>query len=214
MSSVNPQDRTKLTGGGDKPVLGRPRDPRVDQAILTSVLQLIGERGIRELRLDDVADRAGVGKATIYRRYRSKNELITAAVSALVNEIEVPNFGSTAADLLELMRGAVAVYSDPVAAGVMPDVVRSVRLDPALAQALRDGLVAGRRAALHQVLERGVARGDLDADLDFELALDVLGGALFYRLLITGAPLDDQLAAGVVELILRGFASKPRQIDT
>ncbi len=201
-----------MTGGGDTPVLGRPRDPRVDQAILTSVLQLIGERGIRELRLDDVADRAGVGKATIYRRYRSKNELITAAVSALVNEIEVPNFGSTAADLLELMRGAVTVYSDPVAAGVMPDVIRSVRLDPALAQALRDGLVASRRAALHQVLARGVGRGDLDADLDFELALDVLGGALFYRLLITGAPLNDQLAAGVVELILRGFAPKPRPI--
>jgi AcrR family transcriptional regulator len=209
MSSENRQGRTKLTGGGDTPVLGRPRDARVDQAIVKSVLQLIGERGIPELRLDDVADRAGVGKATIYRRYRSKNELITAAVSALVNEIEVPDNGSSAADLLELMRGTVAVYSDPIAAGVMPEVVRSVRSEPALAEALRGGLVAGRRAALRQVLVRGVGRGDLDADLDFELALDVLGGAVFYRLLITGAPLDDQLAAGVVELILRGFAPKP-----
>jgi Tetracyclin repressor-like, C-terminal domain len=69
--------------------------------------------------------------------------------------------------------------------------------------------LAGRRAALHEVLERGVARGDLDRDLDFELALDVLGGPLFYRLLITGGPIDEQLAQGVVDLILTGFAPKP-----
>jgi hypothetical protein len=61
------------------------------------------------------------------------------------------------------------------------------------------------------VLERGVERGDLRSDLDFELALDVLGGPLFYRLLVTGGPIDRELAEGVVELILRGFApTKPR----
>ena len=56
------------------------------------------------------------------------------------------------------------------------------------------------------VLERGTARGDLRSDLDLELALDVLGGPLFYRLLVTGGPIDQALADGVVELILRGFA--------
>ena len=216
MSSVNSQSRTEATKRtGSAPTLGRPRDPRADQAILTAVLKLIAERGIHELRLDDVADRAGVGKATIYRRYRSKNDLVTAAVSALVSEIEIPDSGSTRTDLLELMRGAVAVYTDPIAAGVMPDVVASIRLNADLAKALRGGLVGVRRAALRQVLERGVNRGDLGADLDFELALDVLGGALFYRLLITGVPLNNQLAIGVVELILRGFAprSRPTQIS-
>lgn len=71
---------------------------------------------------------------------------------------------------------------------------------------MRDAFLVGRRAALRQVLERGIGRGDLRADLDFELALDVLGGALFYRLLITGGPIDPHLAEGVAELILRGFA--------
>jgi hypothetical protein len=108
------------------------------------------------------------------------------------------------------MRDAVIVYTDPIAAGLMPSLVGSAHRDPALAQSLRGILVSGRRAALRQVLERGVSRGDLSADFDFELALDVLGGALFFRLLITGAPLDDQLAIGVVEVILRGFAPKSR----
>ena len=60
--------------------LGRPRDERADRAILTAAIELIAEQGVRDLRMDDVADRARVGKATIYRRYRSKDELVTAAV--------------------------------------------------------------------------------------------------------------------------------------
>jgi Tetracyclin repressor-like, C-terminal domain len=79
--------------------------------------------------------------------------------------------------------------------------------DATLARTLRDGFLAGRRAALRAVLARGIERGDLRADMDLELALDVLGGPIFYRLLITGGPIDDALAEGVTELLLRGFAS-------
>ena len=60
------------------------------------------------------------------------------------------------------------------------------------------------------MLDRGIQRGDLRDNLDIELALDVLGGPLFYRLLITGGPIDEQLAEGVVELIMRGFAPQPK----
>jgi AcrR family transcriptional regulator len=190
---------------GPRP-LGRPREPRADRAILASVLELIGECGVPDLRMDDVARRAGVGKAAIYRRYRSKDELIAAAVAALVSEIKVPNTGSTHTDLLALMRDAVEVYSSPVAAAAMPSLVAAMSRDRELARAVRDGFLAGRRAALRAVLERGVQRGDLAADLDFELALDMLGGPLFYRLLITGRPIDDELAVGVASLILRGLA--------
>jgi len=186
--------------------LGRPRDERADRAILTATLELMGEQGVRDLRMDDVADRARVGKATIYRRYRSKDELVTAAVAALVSEIEVPDTGSTRGDLLALMRSAVDVYSGSVEGAAMPSLVDAMSRDAGLARAVREGFLAGRRAALGAVLERGVERGDLRADLNLELALDVLGGPLFYRLLITGGPIDRRVADGVVELILRGFA--------
>ena len=90
---------------------------------------------------------------------------------------------------------------------------RLVRLDAASARALSAHVLAepaarvlGEALTLSVVLERGVRRGDLRRGLDLELALDVLGGALFYRLLVTGGPIDEQLAEGVVELILTGFA--------
>jgi AcrR family transcriptional regulator len=187
-------------------VVGRPREVRVDGAILAATLELVAEVGIHDFRMDDVAERAGVGKAAIYRRYRSKDELVTATVAALVSEITVPDTGSTREDLLALMRGAVEVYGDPIKAGVMPSLVGAMPQRPELARAVRDGFLSQRRAALRAVLDRGVARGDLRADLDVELALDVLGGALFYRLLVTGGPIDGDLAEGVAELILRGFA--------
>jgi AcrR family transcriptional regulator len=191
-------------------VIGRPREARADRAILTAALDLMAERGVHELHMDDVATRAGVGKAAIYRRYRSKDALVAAAVAALVSEITLPETGSTRADLLALMRDAVEVYTGAVAARAMPSLVAAMSRNPELVEAVRDRFLAGRRAALREVLGRGIERGDLAANLDLELALDVLAGPLFYRLLVTGGPIDEELAEGVADLILRGFAPKER----
>ena len=189
--------------------IGRPRDERADRAILRATLELMAETGAHELRMDDVARRAGVGKATIYRRYRSKGELITAAIAGLVSEITIPDTGATRTDLRALMRGAVEVYRGSLEAAVMPSLVEAMSRDVELARLVREELLTRRRAALQEVLERGIERGDLRDDLDVDLALDVFGGPLFYRLLITGGPIDEQLADGVVELIMRGFAPQP-----
>ena len=181
-------------------------DQRADRAIVAATLQLLAQGGVNELRMDDVADRAGVGKATIYRRYRSKNALISAAVATLVNEIEIPDTGSTRDDLLALMHQAVELYTGPLAPRLMPSLLEEAHRNPELATTVRTDFLAGRRAALSVVLDRGIRRGDLRRGLDVELALDVLGGAIFYRLLVTGGPIDHGLAEGIVELILRGFA--------
>jgi AcrR family transcriptional regulator len=187
--------------------LGRPRDARSDRAILDATLELIAEVGVHEFRTEDVAARAGVGKGAIYRRYRSKDELVTAAVAALVSEeIAIPDTGSTREDLLVLMREAVDLYCSSLAGRLIPNLVGEMAQRPELARALRERFLAGRREALAAVLRRGVERGDLRPDLDVELALDALGGPLFYRLLITGGPLDELLAEGVADLIVRGFA--------
>jgi AcrR family transcriptional regulator len=186
---------------------GRPRNPRADRAILRATIELIAELGVDEFRTDDVAARAGVGKGAIYRRYPSKDDLVMAAVGALVNEeIVVPDTGSTRADLLALMREAVELYSGSLPGRIMPSLVGAMAKRPELARVVRDGFLARRRLALTEVLRRGVERGDLRRELDLELVLDVLGGPLFYRLLITGGPINNQLAEGVAELILRGFA--------
>ena len=196
--------------------MGRPKDARADRAILETTLELIAEHGVHAFRTEDVAARAGVGKGAIYRRYRSKDDLVTAAVAGLVREeIAVPDTGSTRGDLLVLMREAVGLYSGSLPGRLMPNLIGAMAEQPELARAIRDGFLAGRRSALSEVLRRGVERGDLRPDLDLELALDVLGGPLFYRLLVTGGPLDEQLAEGVAELILRGFApDEPRHANS
>jgi AcrR family transcriptional regulator len=199
MSSITSAERSK----------GRPREARTDRAILKATRELIAEVGVYEFRTEDVAARAGVGKGAIYRRFASKDELVTAAIGALVSEeIVVPDTGSTREDLLLLMSEAVEVYRGPGAGRLMPNLVGAMAQKPELAKAVREGFLSGRRAALSEVLRRGVERGDLRPDLDAELALDVLGGPLFYRLLITGGPIDKTLAEGVTNLILHGFARK------
>jgi AcrR family transcriptional regulator len=172
-----------------------------------AALELMAEHGVAELRMDAVAERAGVGKAAIYRRFRSKDELVASVIAGLVSrEISIPDTGSTERDLRVLMDEAVALYRGSVAGRVMPALVEAMHRDPDLGRTVREQFMAGRRAGLATVLQRGIERGDLDPDLDVELTLDVLGGPLFYRLLITGGPLDDRLAAGVVDLILKGNA--------
>jgi AcrR family transcriptional regulator len=187
--------------------IGRPRDARADRAILQATLELIAERGVHGFRTEDVAARAGVGKGAIYRRHHSKDELVTAAVAALVDtEIVVPDTGSTRTDLLALMREAVELYRGSLPGRLMPNLVSAMAERPDLARVVREGFLIRRRLALSEVVRRGVERGDLRPDVDLELVLDTLGGPLFYRLLITGGPLDEQLAEAVTELILRGFA--------
>jgi hypothetical protein len=109
------------------------------------------------------------------------------------------------------MREAVELYSSSLPLRLMPKLIGAMAEHPELARAVRDGFLAGRRAALSEVLRRGIERGDLRPDLDLELALDVLGGPLFYRVLVTGGPLDEQLADGIADLILRGFAPDARR---
>jgi AcrR family transcriptional regulator len=205
MSSIK-QTAVQAESVPERP-LGRPRDERTDRAILEAARRLIAEVGVDGFRTSDLAARAGVGKGAIYRRYGSKDELVTAAIGSLVSEeIAIPDTGTTRGDLLVLMREAVDVYSRAGAGRLMPNLVGAMAKKPELARAVREGFLAGRRAALSEVLARGVERGDLRPDLDIELALDVLGGPLFYRLLITGGPIDERLAEGVADLVLRGFA--------
>ncbi len=185
---------------------GRPRSTSADRALLDAVLDLLAEGGFGRLTMEAIAARAEVGKTTLYRRWRSPAEVVAAAVEDFVTDIRVPDTGKVAEDLLILMRQAVEVYRGRPGR-VLPGLIAAMAESDAVAQAVRDGFLRERRAALATVLERGVTRGELRPGTDFELALDVLGGPLFYRILVTGGPLDDQLAQGIVDTMLRGLAT-------
>jgi len=185
---------------------GRPRSAEAHQAILTAAIALVREVGYDAVAMDAIAARAGVGKATVYRRWSTKEELVAEAIGGIVRAIPVPDTGTTAGDVLALMRIALAMYADPATGALLSGLVAAMARSAPIAAAVRDGFVASWRDAVRRVLERGVARGDLRARLDAELALDLLFGPLFHRYLLTGQRLDERLARGVVDVALRGLA--------
>jgi AcrR family transcriptional regulator len=185
---------------------GRPRSSRASRAILHAALELLAERGLDGLTMEGIAEYAGVAKTTVYRRWKSPEEVLEAASSKFVTEIGVPDTGTIRGDLLTLLTNAAAVYSG-LPGRAMPGLVAAMARSPSLAHAVREGFLAGRRAALEVVLERGILRGELRREIDVPVTLDMLGGPLMYRLLITGEAVNESTVTEVVDTLLVGIAA-------
>ena len=186
---------------------GRPRSAAADSAILQATLELLLDTGYRGLTMEQVRARAGVGKATLYRRYGSKEELVAAAVRHLNQEIPVPDTGTVRDDILAVAGSVLAAATRVGAATFMPRMLAESAGDPEMHRIFYENLVAPRRAVMAAVLRRGVERGELRPDLDVELAVDLIGGPWVYRLLISGGKLPEVGPEGLVDLVLSGIAS-------
>jgi AcrR family transcriptional regulator len=184
---------------------GRPRSEAAHQAILTAAIALTRELGYDAVTMDGIAARAGVGKATVYRRWSSKEALVAEAIEELVSRLPVSDTGSTEGDLRAMLRDTLSLYEDPATLHLLTGLIAAMARSPLIASAVRGSMIASRRAANLTVLRRGIARGDLDPSLDVELALDLLDGPLLMRALLTGAPLHDQLTRDIVRVALRGM---------
>lgn len=187
---------------------GRPRSPAADQAILRAAVDLLADDGYAGMTMEGVAARAGVSKATVYRRWPSKSALVVDAVSACREHgWEPPDSGSARADLLAFVRGFLDHLRTSDAARVMPALVAELARNPELAVAFRDGFVQPRRAKILEAVHRGVRRGEVRAHADPELIADAVVGVLQHRFLVTGMPLDDGLPERLIELLWRGVMS-------
>ena len=187
---------------------GRPRSAAADEAILTATLELLAEDGYGGLSMEAVRLRSGVGKATIYRRWKSKQELAADAVRHLNQDLSAPDTGSLMGDFAGLAQTAGQ------AAGRMNFQVVAARLlaeaanDPELHRIFYENLVAPRRAVMAEVLRRGVERGELRRDLDIELAIDMLTGPWVYRLLISGGRMPTTDPERLLDLVFTGIAAR------
>jgi AcrR family transcriptional regulator len=168
---------------------GRPRSARADAAILESTVETLVERGFAALSVEQVADRAGVSKATIYRRYPTKTDLVIAAM-ALIGQAtaEAPDTGSVRGDLAafaEIAQGGAG--NDPRRLLAMPRLVSEAACtDPDLFDAVERSLIRPRRAAVRTALERGIERGELPSSLDLDVVTDMYVGPIVFHLLRTG----------------------------
>ncbi len=166
---------------------GRPRSAAADEAILQAALELLAEDGYRALTMERVRERSGVGKATLYRRYGSKEELVKAAIVHLNSDVPVPeDTGSVIGDFAATAQTIIAGAARTGALTLMPRLLSEVVGDPEMHALFSEHLVEPRRRVVRAIVERAKARGELRADLDPDLAVDVMVGPMIYRLIIAG----------------------------
>jgi AcrR family transcriptional regulator len=194
----------------DEPVLrrpGRPRDARANEAILDAALEVLAEVGPAGFTVDEVATRAGRGKATIYRRWRSRGALLLdTGHHRLGLQVTDPDTGSVRDDLVAMLGELTRKMRDTLAGKVMPAVMAEATINPEMREVLA-AFVHDRRKPAFTVIRRGVARGELPEGTDVDLVLDLLCGIVYFRVLIADEPPDLAAVATVVDTVLAGIRS-------
>ena len=203
----NEREANGRNAGTARASAGRPRSEEAHQAILDATLALLAEVGFSALTVEGVAGRAGVGKATIYRRWPSKLPLVVEAFGGL------PSFEDADTGF---PRGAISrrccaptskLFNKTPLAAVLPALASERAHDPALAE-LFDPVLRQRRSPLTRALERAVARGEVPADLDLDLAADLIVGPIAVRLFFTGRKVTTKMVDPMVDLALSGVAHR------
>ncbi len=190
---------------------GRPRSDDVHRRILDAARDLLGEEGFADFKLEHVAARAGVGKATIYRRWASKEALAQDLLSGLAApHIEVADTGDTRQELLAAVLNPMRAVTQTPFGPVIRALLSQIAVNPTLGDPFRATVVHARRNEIGRVIERGIGRGDLRPDADKDVAAELLVGPVYFRLMF-GGDLDDAFAGRVVDSVLDGYRARKRK---
>jgi AcrR family transcriptional regulator len=185
--------------------LGRPRDSRIDAAVLQAMVDLLGQSGYAGLSVDAIAQRAGTSKPAIYRRWPSKAHLVHEAVFPLSDATELPDTGALAGDVREMMRRTVLVLTTPAARAALPGLVGEMAADLTLHAALLERFSGILATGMTERLNKAMARNEVRPDVTAAEVTEALGGITFLALLTRGAELDDTWVERTATLILRGI---------
>jgi AcrR family transcriptional regulator len=190
------------------PRRGRPRSESAHRAILAAAAELLLEQGLGAASMDAVAARAGVSKATIYRWWPSKERLALDALYADWAHIDVaePDTGTVRGDLLALVGPWVRELSRRPYGRLVAEFVVAAHTDLEFARDYRVRFVEPRRERMRAVFTRAIERDEIAQGTDVEIAVDLIYGALYHRLLHRHAPLTAGAAESVVDTALRGIA--------
>jgi AcrR family transcriptional regulator len=181
---------------------GRPRDPSRDGVIRAAILRLLADVGYGALTMDAVASEAGVGKATIYRRWRTKQDLVVDTISDLNRaEASAPDTGSLEGDLRQMLRSLVSVINGPTGAATL-SLLSTVPHQPALAEAFQNGPLAVWRQSFEEIWARAEQRGEVRPGVGGSVAAETTSALLVQRWLLTGRPVDDAFADEVIDTVV------------
>ena len=185
---------------------GRPRSEQAEQAIIKAALELFAEKGPDGLCVEAVAARAGVGKATVYRRWKNKEDLLLAALGSLKSPLPAPETGSVRDDLIAMVTVMSQDAVDPARQRQYTLLLGEGEKYPKLMARYAETVVEPRRDLIRSVLRRGIEAGQIRSDLDIEVAMLTLTGAAMSRGRCEIIPHDEEFAERVVDSLLRGFA--------
>ncbi|TFV64522.1 TetR/AcrR family transcriptional regulator [Geodermatophilus sp. DF01-2] len=204
MVAVQQSEPTRSSRGG------RPRDPSRDGVIRAAILRLLAEVGYGSLTMDAVAAEAGVGKATIYRRWRTKHDLVVDTISDINRAIAVPpDTGSVEGDVRALMDLVVTTVQSPAGAAAR-SLLPAMQYQPALVEAFRDGPLAVWRNAFAAMWARAEARGEVRPDMDFSVTAEAASALIVQRWLLIGEPLEPAYVDEVFETVVRPLLRRAR----
>jgi AcrR family transcriptional regulator len=185
---------------------GRPRSEQAEQAIIEATLDLFAEKGFEGVCVELVAARAGVGKATIYRRWPNKEELLLAAFGSLKSPFPQPKGVSVRDDLLAMVEVMCADKADPRKARRYALLLGEGDKYPRLVTRYKETVVQPRRDAMRAVIRRGIETGELRPDTDVEVAMLTLTGAIMAQEKSEDGTLDGDFAVRLVDGLLFGLA--------
>jgi AcrR family transcriptional regulator len=187
---------------------GRPRSEQAEQAIIEATLDLFAEQGFEGVCVEAVAARAGVGKATIYRRWPNKEELLLAALGSLKSPFPEPMGISVRDDLLAMLEVMCADRADPRKARRYALLLGEGEKYPRLMARYKETVVKPRHEAIRAVIRRGIQTGELRPDTDVEVALLALTGTVMAREKSAEGTLDGEFATRVLDGLLLGLAAR------
>lgn len=185
------------------PRRGRPRSAGVDEAVLVAALEIAGEVGITKLSMDDVAERAGVSKATIYRRWASKEALVLDALRSAMGPLDDVDTGSLRSDLLLYLGELSTRMQNGRMSDVLPHLISVSCHDDNLRDSL-DDYVQYRRLPLRSIYQRALDRGQLPPGTDLDVLIDATIGPFIYRRLFTHEVLDGSFVDRLLSIVLPG----------
>lgn len=201
---VTKRDRTEAEASRAR---GRPRNPRINDAVLDATREQLGAHGYHRMTVESIARAAGVTKPTIYRRWTGKDDLVTASIAALKIQEPLPLTDDTRADLLANLLRFREALERPDGMPMVGTLLQEQRHNPELFDLFRDRIVRPRRKRIRQVLEHGVALGHVSSEADLDAAVEMMVGAYYSKYLSTGH-VPKNWEARVVDAVLEGIAPR------
>jgi len=186
---------------------GRPRDPRIDAAVLRATVELLAETGYPGLLVSAIAARAGTSKPAIYRRWPSKAHLVHEAVFPIGAATAIPATGSTQRDLREMVCRTMAFLTTPAARAALPGLVGEMASDPTLHSALLERFADIIAGGLAEWLDAAAARGEVRREMTAAELAEAIAGITLLSLLTRPDALDDTWVDRTTTLLLKGIGA-------